>query len=121
MTGIVANRDRTGIVANGQVAGAVCKRRKGAATVRRRGRLHMRVEGHLFEGEPSLAELLADPIIQAVILRDGSTSDEVAALIDRMRRRLADRRARSFQAGSQSQDLATGQLASAASDNAEYR
>jgi len=42
-----------------------------------------------FDGELSLSEMLVDPIVQAVMLRDGTTGDEVAALIDRVRRRLA--------------------------------
>ena len=42
-----------------------------------------------FDGEISLSEMLVDPIVQAVMLRDGTTSDEVAALIDRVRRQLA--------------------------------
>jgi hypothetical protein len=84
-------------------------------------RQNMPMDGRPFEGEPPLAELLADPIIQAVILRDGTTKDEVAALLDRMRRRLADRRARTLQAVRPAPDPAAGQEAQPAPDNAEYR
>jgi hypothetical protein len=51
-----------------------------------------------FDEEISLSEMLVDPIVQAVMLRDGTTSDEVAALIDRVRRQLAAGRPDAFQA-----------------------
>lgn len=45
-----------------------------------------------FDGEPSLSEILADPIVQTIMARDGTTSDEVVALFGKARRRLADGR-----------------------------
>jgi hypothetical protein len=51
-----------------------------------------------FDGELSLSEMLADPIVQAVMARDGTTSEQVVALVDRVRRRLASRRSDASQA-----------------------
>jgi hypothetical protein len=38
----------------------------------------------VYAGEPSLGELLADPICQALMHRDGVTSDNLSALISDM-------------------------------------
>lgn len=40
-------------------------------------------------GEPSLPEMLADPIVQVVMARDGVTRDEVEGLIRITRRKFA--------------------------------
>lgn len=42
--------------------------------------------------ELSLAEMLADPIVQAVLARDGVTKEEVEDLIGAIRPKLASRR-----------------------------
>ena len=42
--------------------------------------------------ELSLAEMLSDPIVQAVLARDGVTKDEVEGLIGAVRLKLASRR-----------------------------
>jgi hypothetical protein len=55
--------------------------------------------GALFDGELSLSEMLADPIVQAVMARDGTTGGEVAALIDKVRRGFANPRPDAPQAG----------------------
>jgi hypothetical protein len=44
------------------------------------------------DGEPSLSEMLADPIIQTIMARDGVAGDEMAALINTVRSRLAGKR-----------------------------
>ncbi len=40
-------------------------------------------------GEPSIPEMLADPIVQAVMARDGVTQREVEGLINTARRKFA--------------------------------
>lgn len=42
--------------------------------------------------EPSLAELLDDPVAEAVMRRDRVAADDVVALFDDLRRRLAARK-----------------------------
>ena len=42
--------------------------------------------------EPSLAEMLADPIVQEVLARDGVTKEEVEDLIGAVRAKRASRR-----------------------------
>lgn len=44
------------------------------------------------DGEPSLSEMLADPIIQTIMARDGVAGDEMAALIGAVRSRLTGKR-----------------------------
>jgi len=41
------------------------------------------------DGELLLPEILADPIVQAVMVRDGVTSDELKGLMETMRGKLA--------------------------------
>jgi len=40
------------------------------------------------DGEPPLSELLADPVLQLLIKRDGISLDELRRLIDDLRERL---------------------------------
>ena len=42
--------------------------------------------------EPTLDEILADPIVELILRRDGLTASAVQARLDRERRRLASRR-----------------------------
>jgi hypothetical protein len=49
--------------------------------------------------ELSLAEMLADPIVQTVMTRDGVTTEEMEGLIGAVRDRLAGRRVASHQTG----------------------
>lgn len=42
--------------------------------------------------DPTLSELLDDPIVAAVMSRDGVSREHVQTLMDQMRRRLRDRR-----------------------------
>lgn len=42
-----------------------------------------------YHGEILLPEILADPIVQAVMVRDGVTSDELKGLMETMRGKLA--------------------------------
>jgi len=50
------------------------------------------------DGEPSLSEMLADPIVQTIMARDGVASDEMAALIGTIRSRLAGKRSDALEA-----------------------
>lgn len=45
-----------------------------------------------FKGEPLLSDVLADPIVLAVMAGDGTTKGEVETLIATIRRRLANAR-----------------------------
>ena len=45
-------------------------------------------------GEPTLAEMLEDPIVCALMARDGVRHDDLMRLMDATRLRLAPRRAR---------------------------
>jgi len=44
--------------------------------------------------EPQLSEMLKDPVVQAVMARDGVEPEEVIALMAEMRHRLRSRRLR---------------------------
>lgn len=44
---------------------------------------------HHLEREPSLTEMLADPIVRAVMARDGITKDELKGLIGAVQGKLA--------------------------------
>lgn len=52
----------------------------------------MRRSRRQFSGEPLLRDVLADPIVLAVMAGDGTTKGEVELLIATTRRRLADAR-----------------------------
>jgi hypothetical protein len=58
-------------------------RRNGERNCRRGGR---------FGGEPSLAEMLADPVVQAIMSVDHVTSGDIERLMLETRERLEDRR-----------------------------
>jgi hypothetical protein len=73
-------------------AGGVCHERDRKAAALKREEADMPPCRAPFDGEPSLSEILADPIVQTIMARDGATSDEVVALFDKARRRLADGR-----------------------------
>lgn len=40
--------------------------------------------GPIFDGEPTMADLLADPIVRAIMERDGVTPEEVWRSVARM-------------------------------------
>jgi hypothetical protein len=48
---------------------------------------------HRLDGEPSIQELLNDPVIEAVMARDGVIRAELILLIDEVRVRLERRKA----------------------------
>jgi hypothetical protein len=48
--------------------------------------------GGRFGGEPSLAEMLADPVVQAIMSVDHVTSGDIERLMLETRERLEDRR-----------------------------
>lgn len=52
-----------------------------------------------FGGEPLLREVLADPIVLAVIAGDGTTTGELETMIAAVQRRLASTRSRSAMGG----------------------
>lgn len=59
---------------------------------RRLRKIQLRRRGQLYDAEPSLRELLDDPVVHLVMERDGVRSDEVEELMTRVRTRLlADR------------------------------
>ena len=47
-----------------------------------------------FRKDPSLKEILEDPIVVAVMTRDGISREHVQHLMDQMRRRLRDQQER---------------------------
>ena len=59
---------------------------------------HISVHAPL-DRELSLPEMLADPIVQTVMARDGVTKQDVEALIETVRARMADRQMADHETG----------------------
>ena len=49
----------------------------------------------IFQGEPTLQEVMSDPMVQLIICRDGQTTDEVWTTIQGVQAGLQARRAQS--------------------------
>ncbi len=55
----------------------------------------MQYDQDIYQGEPSLQEVMSDPMVQLMINRDGQTSDEVWTTIQGVQAGLKARRAES--------------------------